>query len=317
MDFSFSPTTPRTGELVRFSNHSEEGEEWAWSFGDLGTSSSKNPVHVYKQPGEYTVTLVVDGKEWKKRSKQVTVYDSIPTFACADTMFEVYRDYCYKAMVYNPYQYELSYRWAVEGVDAVLNDSTSHSCTLHFLEAGEATVVLSLTFNGEQSEIRKTYTVVDRPAKSVVMRTSEGDWRQRIYEDYFAVPLADTNAYTLLDARQDTLQTYNGQTFRLSEMAEIFVGITGFEISGRKVYYRTNEGLYVANLSGTNIVQISDESPSALAIDNSLSRLYWATETGMYYLPLIGSDNNQFTTSPSQINQLKTITKIAIDNNSK
>ena len=35
--------------------------EWGWSFGDGGTSSLKNPVHTYANPGVYTVTLTVRG----------------------------------------------------------------------------------------------------------------------------------------------------------------------------------------------------------------------------------------------------------------
>jgi hypothetical protein len=33
--------------------------EWSWNFGDGGTSSERDPVHVYERPGRYTVTLRV------------------------------------------------------------------------------------------------------------------------------------------------------------------------------------------------------------------------------------------------------------------
>jgi len=32
---------------------------WHWDFGDGATSSGQNPIHIYKQPGNYTVTLTV------------------------------------------------------------------------------------------------------------------------------------------------------------------------------------------------------------------------------------------------------------------
>lgn len=175
-------------------------------------------------------------------------------------------------------------------------------------------MVLHLTFNGKQSEIEKTYTVENRTAPSVVLRNSEGDYRQRIYDAYWTNPVKDATATNLLNARQDTLKTYNGQTFRVSEMQDVWPGIQGFEIAQRKLYYRTADGLYVSGLDGANKVTIDATPCLALAIDNNLSRLYWANETGTWYMPLIGSDNNHFVTTATQINTLKGVEKIAIDN---
>ncbi|MBK9107954.1 MAG: gliding motility-associated C-terminal domain-containing protein [Saprospiraceae bacterium] len=44
--------------LVSFSNESSPGN-YAWDFGDLETSNENSPVHFYKIPGRYTVTLKV------------------------------------------------------------------------------------------------------------------------------------------------------------------------------------------------------------------------------------------------------------------
>jgi PKD repeat protein len=34
---------------------------WAWNFGDGGTSNQQNPIHVYQSPGTYLITLTVTG----------------------------------------------------------------------------------------------------------------------------------------------------------------------------------------------------------------------------------------------------------------
>ena len=60
VDFTFSPTEPKAGESVKFSNKSSGGEKWLWHFGDNVHSLLKNPSHTYKKPGTYTVTLMVD-----------------------------------------------------------------------------------------------------------------------------------------------------------------------------------------------------------------------------------------------------------------
>ena len=68
VDFTYSPAEPKAGETISFSNNATAGESWAWTFGDNSTSLSKNPSTVYKKPGEYMVTLMVDS------AKQHTAY---------------------------------------------------------------------------------------------------------------------------------------------------------------------------------------------------------------------------------------------------
>ena len=60
VDFTYSPAEPKAGETVSFTNLSSAGENWVWTFGDNATSLSKSPNKIYKKPGEYVVTLMVD-----------------------------------------------------------------------------------------------------------------------------------------------------------------------------------------------------------------------------------------------------------------
>lgn len=47
---------------VRFTDTSTGDRlSWHWSFGDGGTSVEQHPVHTYTLPGNYTVTLAVNG----------------------------------------------------------------------------------------------------------------------------------------------------------------------------------------------------------------------------------------------------------------
>ena len=112
-DFTYSPTEPRAGEAVRFSNSSTDGEEWYWTFGDGSVSESKSPSHTYRRPGTYTVVLQVDKKKSLTKTRSITVYDTVPTFSCSDTMPVVFRDVTFRALVYNPYNYPITYQWEV------------------------------------------------------------------------------------------------------------------------------------------------------------------------------------------------------------
>jgi PKD repeat protein len=59
-DFTAIPQEGIAPLEVRFEDQSSgEIETYAWDFGDGGTSSEQNPVHVYQTPGTYTVTLTV------------------------------------------------------------------------------------------------------------------------------------------------------------------------------------------------------------------------------------------------------------------
>ena len=46
---------------VSFTNKSMNGITYLWDFGDGATSTETNPVHIYPEAGNYTVTLSVDG----------------------------------------------------------------------------------------------------------------------------------------------------------------------------------------------------------------------------------------------------------------
>ncbi|MCF8275653.1 MAG: PKD domain-containing protein [Flavobacteriales bacterium] len=54
-DFSWSVS----GTAVLFSNNSDFGDTYLWSFGDDSTSTEESPVHVYAEDGDYNVSLTV------------------------------------------------------------------------------------------------------------------------------------------------------------------------------------------------------------------------------------------------------------------
>ena len=48
---------------------------WKWEFGDGKTSTDRHPIHQYDKPGEYIVTLYVDGP--KGKAKKTKVWDVV------------------------------------------------------------------------------------------------------------------------------------------------------------------------------------------------------------------------------------------------
>jgi PKD repeat protein len=61
-DFTFSPTSPTTGQTVTFTSTVSGGTTpyaYSWTFGDGATSAVANPTHAYATAGTFTVTLTV------------------------------------------------------------------------------------------------------------------------------------------------------------------------------------------------------------------------------------------------------------------
>jgi len=56
--FTWSPQYPAQGKVVSFTDQSTGSPtQWEWSFGDGGTSSSRNPSHAFAGSGNFTVRL--------------------------------------------------------------------------------------------------------------------------------------------------------------------------------------------------------------------------------------------------------------------
>lgn len=323
IEFSYSPSAPRAGQEVIFSNLSTAGEEWSWTFGDGAVSTLKNPTHTYKKPGKYVVTLKVDNKNTLKIAKEITIADTVPSFSCADSVFYIFEEYTFTAEVYNPYNYDVKYLWDIYTVPMdtwetmpqstlIDGDSTGSTLKVSFLLPTLYYVGLRVILNEDTTYVQKELFACDRSTNAVLIRTAEADYRQRIFGKRAEEPQValDEQAVELLDEEQDTAQLYNGYLFTLSELATVFDNIEGFHIANRKLYYRAN-GLWIANIDGSNRVQIDDDACPAMTLDLTDSRIYWANSEGVWYMPFIGSDNNQFVTEPVQLNSLTGVTKLA------
>ena len=83
--FDVNKTTASVGEALQFTDQSTDPdgtvEEWAWNFGDGGTSTAENPTHAFMAAGGFTVSLIVtdnDGAD-SVQSASTTITVSAPT----------------------------------------------------------------------------------------------------------------------------------------------------------------------------------------------------------------------------------------------
>lgn len=181
-EFTYSPKEPRAGEAVKFSNSSDDAEEWAWTFGDGTTSTSKSPSKIYKRPGTYTVMLKADDKLSRTYTASVTVHDTVPTLMVSDSIVYYHQPVTLKCDAYNPYNHTQTYHWSLpEGTIILSGDTNSVSLKVCFTQKVQAHVSCLFTQNGEEYPLDTTLRIKDTPAQSLLMLQNGSLLRQRLY----------------------------------------------------------------------------------------------------------------------------------------
>ena len=324
VDFSYSPTDPKAGEMIKFTNNSSAGESWAWTFGDNSTSMSKNPSKVYKKPGEYMVTLMVDSTKHFTHSKLITVYDTIPTFVASSDSILYYHDVTLKANIYNPFKYDLVYQWTMpENCVITAGDLNSASVTLYFTTPGQTDIQLTIIQNGKEYNISRQFTIHPAQAPAIVIRTADNKmFRQRMINDRLDQPsMANSEDVYLIEQTCDTMLTFNGTVFTASQIANQIAGFQGLNIQHLQIdamqmkwYITTPDGLFVASFDGSNLTAIDTNATGAIYVDDLRNRIYWATKQGVMAMPLVKSKNNQFSTTPISYNDFSNVDLITVNN---
>jgi PKD domain-containing protein len=73
------PEVVFAGDMVKFSDSTENAESWEWNFGDNnGMSTDQSPDYLYKTAGDYTVTLTVNNKFHAQKKIRVESKHVVP-----------------------------------------------------------------------------------------------------------------------------------------------------------------------------------------------------------------------------------------------
>ena len=267
---------------------------------------------------------MVDSARHNTHTKQITVYDTIPTFVCSTDSILHYQDVTFTANVYNPFNHTLTYHWILPDKCEIASGTLdSHAITVFFTAPLQDSVQLLITQKDASFDIKKAVKVHLTKAPAIVMcKTDHTIIRQRLINDRIEKPSTNTTSEDsyVIDQACDTVVTFNGETFYASQLSNKIPGFANISVQrvqldamAQKWYITTNEGLWVANFDGSNRVQIDSTATGAIFVDANRNRIYWASTSGTYAMPLIKSRNNQFTTTPQQYNDIPTINLITIN----
>lgn len=255
-DFSFSPDMPKAGETVTFTNLTEEGESWGWTFGDGSTSTVESPTHTYKKAGKYDVTLKINSNKNYVRTKEIVIYDSVPSIYIEDEIVKYYQSAEFSVLVYNPYSYDVTYEWTFpsnahsEDIDEN-GESTESSLSVYFSEKNvKETVHLKITVGDSIYPVSKTFMVEDIPARSLVMAQKDGKiLRQRIFdnglEDYTETTISSGKHPFYIQALSNKLYVFDAGT-HVSALKDDLAGKVG-DGSIRKIDFETNTATEIIN----------------------------------------------------------------------
>ena len=322
VEFTYSPAEPKAGESVSFTNTRSAGETWTWTFGDNTTSQGKSPNKVYKKPGEYIVTLMVDSAKNQTHSKVIKVYDTIPTFVPSSDSILIYHDVALTANIYNPFNYQLTYEWTLPE-NCILQSGTKNSSQIvvYFTSTGESSLQLSINQHNKTFDIQKTIKVHNTQAPSIVMRKTDNTVvRQRmINERLEQVTSASGEDAHLIELTNDTVVEFNGVTFYASQMQQVIGrNVKHMQLDHIKQiwYITTEEGLFAASFDGTYQKLIDPQATGSLYVDKDRQRIYWATAAGLFATPLVWSvtSNGTLSTTIEQYNTISNIDLITVNN---
>ncbi len=232
---------------IEFTNYSDGGSTFLWEFGDGYSSTDRNPIHTFEDPGVYNVTLTAPGPDGVNGiySKDITVYDHpVADFSYGPDIIYVPGDHlrCYSlSKDAEKYLWDFgdggtstdvnpSYDYSTEGVfDITLTVESQYGCIDEIVKSDAVTAIL-------QGFIKFPTAFMPRPDGGTV-NTLGGGETNTIFRPIYR------------DVDQYTLQIFNRWGQLIYESTDIDEGWNGFynsELSPQGVYVWKATGTFVS-----------------------------------------------------------------------
>jgi len=254
--FTYAPANIVVGEVVNFTNTSQNATAYQWNFGNGETSTDENPEVAFDAAGDYTVTLIATGPGGDEQAS-MTVTVEEPGFIYIDS-----------------YDYGL---WTVD----LTNGNASNMITLSTFGRGIALdtannvlfytdedngAIYSQDFGGgnetELAQVVESYSIAldvtggkmyfpDRETSSIYVANLDGSDVQTLFDaaDGFELPT---------DVALDLVNN------------KIYISDVGLESSGYAA-----DGIWEANLDGSGLNQVIVGGGYSLAVDPEGGMLYF------------------------------------------
>ena len=154
--FTMSEKTVEPGEIITFTNRSENATSYFWDFGDGETSTDENPTHSYSVYGTFTITLTATGEGGEDlASKTITV--SYPAPVANFTMDKTEAETGKTITFTNSSENATGYSWDFGDGNTSTDENPTHS----YSSDGTFTVKLTATGDGGINSTSKTISIIN------------------------------------------------------------------------------------------------------------------------------------------------------------
>jgi PKD repeat protein len=253
-DFSASPSTVYTGEVIAFnasSSYDPDGSivAYSWDFGDGSSASGVTASHSYVNNGEYLVTLTVTDNDGAKGTKSgsVSVKNRPPVaeFTTSATVLNKQETVTFDASPsYDPDGTIVSYSWNFGDEITAMGVNVTHS----YLDSGSYTVTLIVTDDdGATDSISVTKTVRNRSPVANFTESSE------------SVYVGDTITFS-------AAESYDPDGYIVSYVWDFGDGITATGLTVFHIY--ADNGSYVVTLTVTDNDGAKDSAEATNTVMN-------------------------------------------------
>ncbi len=172
------------GEEISFINKSIVGSSYEWHFGDGESSTEKDPVHKYQNPGTYKVKLIIDGGDYEAQ-KNLMISDIVPVVSYTstdETIVYNQSEVSFLVQILNPENLDVNYQWTFpkgthgEGIDENFI-STLSSPQVTFGTIGSQKVALSVKLGEKELDPISVNVSVnyDKPVKTLYYAVKGGN----------------------------------------------------------------------------------------------------------------------------------------------
>jgi len=191
-DFVVGAGTFKVDELITFSDSSANAYQWRWDFGDGNISHRSKTIHQFKKPGDYLVTLKVNG--YCAIEKVITIKPKVKVVDASkfskfniEAPEKIYEGD--KITFEDKTKHATSWKWYFEGTEVV--SATEKKPTYRYMSPGEKTIALvvnnnpahvsfkNITVLPKKKEIitlrkKRIQNIINKPKKDVVVEHFQG-----------------------------------------------------------------------------------------------------------------------------------------------
>jgi len=315
-----APDDFKAGKVINFASNSENATSFLWSFGDGTTGIGESISHIYEMPGEYVVTLEATGNGQRDLYQETITIEAIASF-----IYFIDNDAgkLRRISLNDPTEvtdvFDLpgfSFGLAYDNINGHVyySDDDAQTVYRNALEGGsevEIAAGLSSPRDIALDIANERLFVVERTADQITQVDLSDNSTSVLYsvddDGFFLLPVGldfySSNVYaTAVDFDAETVWKGNAGGSGISNIIDYNAGGFGYALEidkvNERIYFDDNDtgSLLSAELDGTDIVEIGSSSDRCygIAINNSNSRVNWATRDGIIKSATLDGEDEEF-----------------------